>query len=49
MDKDARIAELEAALRFIAGQEPLTFAECSVAEAIIDRAKAALRNGSPSL
>lgn len=40
---DSRIAELEAALEFIASQEPLTFAECSVAEAIIARAKTALR------
>jgi hypothetical protein len=37
-----RIGELERALRFIADQERLTFAECSVAEAIMTRAKIAL-------
>jgi hypothetical protein len=36
---------LREALQFIASQEPLTFAECSVAEAIIGRAKAALGDG----
>jgi hypothetical protein len=36
---------LREALQFIASQEPLTFAECSVAEAIIGRAKTALEEG----
>lgn len=35
--------EVVEALRFIAGQENLTFAECTVAEEIVGRAKAALR------
>lgn len=38
------IERLRDALRFIAESEPLTFAECSVAEQIIGRAKAALTN-----
>jgi hypothetical protein len=37
-----QVAELRDALQFIANQEALTFAECSVAEEIIRRAKAAL-------
>jgi midasin (ATPase involved in ribosome maturation) len=44
LDLEDRVANLEAALQFIAEQEPLTFAECSVAEAIVSRAKAALGN-----
>lgn len=37
------IERLRAALEYIAGQENLTFAECSIAEEIIGRAKAALK------
>jgi hypothetical protein len=42
--KDAadEIERLRSALAFIAGQEQYTFAECSLAEQIIGRAKAAL-------
>jgi hypothetical protein len=36
---------LREALQFIISQEPLTFAECSAAEAIMARAKAALEQG----
>lgn len=39
----AEIARLRAALEFIVSQENLTFAECSLAEEIIGRAKAALQ------
>jgi hypothetical protein len=38
----AAAPDLYEALSFIASQENLTFAECSLAEEIIDRAKAAL-------
>jgi hypothetical protein len=40
--RDAEVARLREALSFIASQEDLTFAECSLAEEIIDRANAAL-------
>ena len=39
---ERRERALREALAFIASQENLTFAECSLAEAIISRAKAAL-------
>jgi hypothetical protein len=38
----AKCEELKDVLRFIASQEDLMFAECSVAEEIVRRAKAAL-------
>ena len=38
----AKVRKLRDALRFIAAQENLTFAECSLAEEIVSRAKAAL-------
>jgi hypothetical protein len=40
------VERLREALQFIAGQESLTFAECSAAEEIIGRAKAALQGHS---